>query len=253
MEHPHIARVLDAGTDQTGRPFFVMELVPGVPITRFCDENRLSIVSRLNLFLQVCDAIAHAHSKAILHRDIKASNVLAYFGDGLPIAKVIDFGIAKAMTGDRLSTRLEMTLAGRLMGTPDSMSPEQANGELDIDTRTDVYALGVLRFELLCGSKPLAHAMTPGIADFQIPRIISEVEPQRPSDRLHRVDDSRVAEYAKSRSTTPGELVRRLRNELEWIPIHGPAKGSRSAICIGVSPGGRHSQLSGQASAAGRP
>src|SRR4051812_22035722 len=181
MDHANIAKVLDAGADNLGRPYFVMEYVPGIPFTRFCDEQQLSLRARLELFCQVCDAIAHAHTKAILHRDIKASNVLAYLLDGKPLVKVIDFGIAKALTADRLTDRTFNTARGQPIGTYETMSPEQADGSADIDTRTDVYSLGVLLYELLAGAKPFDSATLVRSADAEIRRIIREVEPPRPS------------------------------------------------------------------------
>ncbi len=224
MDHPNISKVLDAGSDH-GRPYFVMELAPGVPVTRFCDENKLSIEARLELFVQICHAIAHAHTKAILHRDIKASNVLAYFADGKPTVKVIDFGIAKAMTQDRLSDHLEVTQMGRPIGTYEAMSPEQVEGAADVDTRTDVYALGVLLYEMLCGHKPFADLMKKGIHEFAIQQVIRDVEPPRPSDRVSRkADDSMTPEISDARRTSPPELQRKLRNELEWIPLKAMRK-----------------------------
>ncbi|MCY2954924.1 MAG: serine/threonine-protein kinase, partial [Planctomycetota bacterium] len=184
MDHPHVAKVLDAGADDLGRPYFVMEYVPGVPITQFADTNKLSIKQRLELFTQVCDAIAHAHTKAVIHRDIKASNVMAYMADGKPIVKVIDFGVAKALTGDRLTDRTFNTAHGQAIGTYESMSPEQADGSPDIDTRTDVYSLGVLLYELLTGAKPFDRDTFAKAADQEIRRIIREVDPPRPSTRL---------------------------------------------------------------------
>src|SRR5688572_11526798 len=155
MDHPNIAKVLDAGSTATGRPYFVMELVKGVPLIKFCDEHRLSIRERLELFIPVCQAIQHAHQKGIIHRDIKPSNVLVALYDGKPVPKVIDFGIAKA-TGLRLTERTLFTEFGALVGTPEYMSPEQAEfNQLDIDTRSDIYSLGVLLYELLTGTTPL--------------------------------------------------------------------------------------------------
>jgi serine/threonine protein kinase len=224
MDHPNISKVLDAGNDK-GRPYFVMELAPGVPVTKFCDENKLSIEARLELFVRICDAIAHAHTKAILHRDIKSGNVLAYFADGKPTVKVIDFGIAKAMTDDRLSDRLEVTQVGRPIGTYETMSPEQVEGAADVDTRTDVYALGVLLYEMLCGHKPFADLMKKGTSELGIQQVIREIEPTRPSDRVSRkADDSMTPEISDARRISPPELERKLRNELEWIPLKAMRK-----------------------------
>ena len=155
MDHQNIARVLDAGTTDTGRPFFVMDLVRGVPITQYCDQNRLTPRERLELFVPVCHAIQHAHQKGVIHRDIKPSNVLVTVDDGKPASKVIDFGIAKAIN-QRLTERTLFTQLGAVIGTPEYMSPEQAGvSGLDVDTRSDIYSLGVLLYELLTGSTPL--------------------------------------------------------------------------------------------------
>jgi eukaryotic-like serine/threonine-protein kinase len=218
MDHPHVAKVFDAGQDELGRPYFVMEYVPGVPITQFADDNKLPIRQRLELFIQVCDAIAHAHTKAIIHRDIKASNVLAYMCDGKPLAKVIDFGIAKAMTGDRLTDLTFNTERGRALGTYESMSPEQADGSPDIDTRTDVYSLGVLLYELLSGSQPFEKSTFAQAADNEIRRIIREVEPPRPSTRLTSLGQS-ATRIAELRREQLDHLCSELRSELEWIPL----------------------------------
>ena len=169
MTHPNIAGVLDAGSTQAGRPYFVMELVKGVSITDFCDKNRLDAESRINLFLNVCHAVQHAHQKGIIHRDIKPSNVMVTLHDGVPIVKVIDFGLAKATT-QKLTERTLFTSYGQLVGTPTYMSPEQAEmSGLDVDTRTDVYSLGVLLYELLTGVTPLdaAELRTAGYAEMQ--------------------------------------------------------------------------------------
>ncbi|CAN5331352.1 hypothetical protein BH09PLA1_BH09PLA1_24400 [soil metagenome] len=223
MDHPHIAKVLDAGHDTLGRPFFVMEYVPGVPITRFADDNKLSIRHRLELFVQACEAIAHAHTKAIIHRDIKASNVLGYMADGKPAVKVIDFGIAKAMTGDRLTDLTINTSLGRAVGTYESMSPEQADGSPDIDTRTDVYSLGVLLYELLTGAQPFERDTLANAAVDEVRRIIREVEPPRPSARLTTVGEG-APRVASLRGEQLDTLCRQLRGELEWIPLKAMRK-----------------------------
>src|SRR4051812_11054813 len=218
MDHPHIARVLDVGISDSGRPYFVMEYVPGKPITQFADDNRLAIKDRLLLFMQACEAISHAHTKAIIHRDVKSSNVLAYLQDGRPTVKVIDFGIAKALTGDRLTDATFNTGQGRIIGTYDSMSPEQADGSPDIDTRTDVYSLGVLLYELLAGAKPFDQATLARAADQEIRRIIREVEPARPSTRLTALGAT-AAKLAEVRQVKVEQLAQALRSELEWIPL----------------------------------
>src|SRR5262249_7978576 len=157
MEHLSIARVLDAGATPKGRPYFVMELVKGVPLTKYCDDNHLGVAARLELFVQACHAIQHAHQKGIIHRDIKPSNCLVTIYEGKAIPKVIDFGLAKAIGGQPLNDEAEATQIGAIVGTPSYMSPEQANlGTQDIDTRTDIYSLGVMLYELLTGTTPLA-------------------------------------------------------------------------------------------------
>src|SRR6266480_3883089 len=182
MDHPNIARVLDAGATETGRPYFVMELVRGIKITEYCDQNKLSTDERLKLFTQVCHAIQHAHQKGIIHRDIKPSNILVTLHDGVPVPKVIDFGIAKATTDQRLTDKTLFTAYEQFIGTPAYMSPEQAEmSGLDIDTRSDIYSLGVLLYELLTGRTPF-DARELIAAGFEVMRrTIREKEPLRPS------------------------------------------------------------------------
>lgn len=223
MDHPNIAKVLDAGASESGRPYFVMEYVPGEPITEFADENKLAIKDRLLLFAQVCDAIAHAHTKTIIHRDIKSKNVLAWTNDGKPTVKVIDFGIAKALTGDRLTDATFNTDRGQTIGTWENMSPEQAEGSPDIDTRTDVYSLGVLLYELLTGAKPFDHETLAKAADHEIKRIIREVEPPRPSTRLSSLGEG-ATKIAALRQERLDALTKQLRSELEWIPLKAMRK-----------------------------
>ncbi len=218
MDHPGIAKVLDAGTSDAGQPFFVMEYVPGRPLISFADERRLSILERLELFRRVCLAIAHAHTKALLHRDIKSGNVLAYeTPEGLQV-KVIDFGIAKAVGEERLTDVAVTRGPGHTIGTPYAMSPEQADGLPDIDTRTDVYALGVLLFELLCGRLPLEPSTLLGSSLLEVVRAVKEYEPPRPSEWL-RGDAERAPAAAANRQTSVAALSRQLARELEWIPL----------------------------------
>lgn len=218
MNHPNVARVIDAGVDDKGYPFFAMEYVPGVPITQFADANKLSIHDRLLLFKQVCAAIGHAHTKSLLHRDVKASNVLAYMEQGKPTIKVIDFGIAKALTDDRLTDRTFATARGLAVGTYESMSPEQADGSPDIDTRTDVYSLGVLLYELLSGAKPFDEKALRRGGNAEIRRIIREVDPPRPSTRLSGLG-AEATKVAAARQAEIDTLSRELRRELDWIPL----------------------------------
>jgi serine/threonine protein kinase len=217
MDHPNIAKVLDAGATDTGRPFFVMELVRGVPITEYCDQNSLSARERLDLFLPVCRAIQHAHQKGIIHRDIKPSNIMVMLADGVPVPKVIDFGIAKAidqpLTEKTLFTRFE-----QFIGTPAYMSPEQAGlSGLDIDTRSDVYALGVLLYELLTGKTPFDTDKLAKAGLDVIRQIIREEEPPRPSTRLSTLAAAELATVAKRRHSEPPKLIHLLRGDLDWI------------------------------------
>ena len=216
MDHPNIAKVHDAGTTETGRPFFVMELVRGIPITEFCDQNREGVQARLRLFVPVCQAVQHAHQKGVIHRDIKPSNVLVTLHDGVPVPKVIDFGIAKA-TGQRLTERTLFTNFAQMVGTPLYMSPEQAEmSGLDVDTRTDVYALGVLLYELLTGTTPFDRERFKTAGYDEIRRIIREEEPARPSTRVSTLGRA-ASTISASRRTDPHGLRRLFRGELDWI------------------------------------
>ncbi len=217
MEHPNIARVLDGGATETGRPFFVMELVRGTPITQFCDEAEATTEERLELFIQVCSAIQHAHQKGVIHRDIKPSNVLVTMHDDRPVPKVIDFGIAKAMQKE-LADRTVFTRFHELLGTPAYMSPEQAqlNG-IDVDTRTDIYSLGVLLYELLTGQTPFDARRLLGAGYDELCRTIRDVEPLKPSTRLNTLSLEDRTLVARRRRTDVRHVSRRLRGDLDRI------------------------------------
>ncbi|MEM9167976.1 MAG: serine/threonine-protein kinase, partial [Planctomycetota bacterium] len=217
MDHPHIARVFDAGATESGRPFFAMEYVVGDAITTFADAYKLDIPARLELLSQVCSAVQHAHTKGVIHRDLKPANVLVSMVDGKPFAKVIDFGIAKA-TASPLTDKTLFTEHRQLIGTPEYMSPEQADGSPDIDTRTDVYALGVLLYELLTGATPFDAARLRSAAWVEMQRIIREEEPPIPSMRLTR-DVNTLAKTAAARSIEPPKLSTSIRGELDWIAM----------------------------------
>jgi len=222
LEHPNIARVLDAGATETGRPYFVMELVNGEPIDRYCDKNTLSLRERLRLVVQVCNAVQHAHRKGIIHRDVKPSNILVGVVDGNPSAKVIDFGVAKVM-GPKLTDKTIHTEHLQLIGTPEYMSPEQAAGSLDIDTRTDVYSLGVLLYELLTGSVPFDTRELRSASYDEMRRIIREVEPPRPSTRLSHVGGA-LETVAAARRIDARKLGAVIRGELDWIVMRAMEK-----------------------------
>ncbi len=205
MDHPNIATVLDAGTTETGRPYFVMELVRGLPITKFCDNNSLTMIERLDLFVSVCHAVQHAHQRGIIHRDLKPSNILVTLHDGKPVPKVIDFGIAKALN-QRLTEKTIFTRYSQMIGTPEYMSPEQAEmSGLDVDTRTDVFSLGVLLYELLTGRTPFdsEYLLSKGYGEMQ--RIIREEEPIRPSTKISTLGEAR-ADIAKHRKVARRSL-----------------------------------------------
>ena len=215
MDHPNIAKVLDGGLTETARPFFVMEYVKGVPITDYCDATRLSVADRLTLFVQVCQAVQHAHQKGIIHRDLKPSNILVAPYDDKPVPKVIDFGLAKAMH-QSLTERTLHTGHETVLGTPLYMSPEQAQlNNLDVDTRSDIYSLGVLLYELLTGTTPLEKQRFKQAAWEEIKRIIREEDPPRPSLRLSSVQT--LPSLAAGRQTEPSRLTKLVRGELDWI------------------------------------
>jgi WD40 repeat protein/serine/threonine protein kinase len=223
MNHPHVARAFDAGVTEDGTPYFVMEYVPGEPITTYCDRERLSTRQRLELFIQACEAVQHAHQKAILHRDIKPNNVLVALDDGQAVVKVIDFGVAKALN-QRLSEHTLFTEHGKLIGTPEYMSPEQAEmSPLDVDTRTDIYSLGVLLYELLTGTLPFDPKALRRAAFDELRRIIREDEPPKPSTRLSGLGDQ-GDRIAKCRSTQFLSLCKEVGGELEWIPLKAMRK-----------------------------
>jgi eukaryotic-like serine/threonine-protein kinase len=216
MDHVNIARVLDAGATESGRPYFVMELVHGVPITKYCDDNRLTPRERLELFVPVCQAIQHAHQKGVIHRDVKPSNVMVTLYDGKPVPKVIDFGVAKA-TEQKLTERTLFTQYGTMVGTLEYMSPEQAEmSALGADTRSDIFSLGVLLYELLTGSTPLTHKRVREAAYAEILRMIKEEEPPRPSTRLSDSGEA-LASISAQRHMEPAKLTKLVKGELDWI------------------------------------
>ncbi len=218
MDHPCIAKVFDAGTTPEGRPYFAMEYVDGIPITEYCDEHRLSIAERLTLFISACEGVQHAHQKAILHRDLKPSNILVTEFDGRPLPKIIDFGLAKAMTRS-LTDNTMFTAMGQLLGTPEYMSPEQAGPDsADIDTRSDVYSLGVILYELLVGALPFDSDVLRRAGLTGIERILREQDPPRPSTRLAGLGDQSKP-VAKTHGTAPNRLKAQLKGDLDWITM----------------------------------
>ena len=230
MDHPSIAKVLDAGATETGRPYFVMELVTGVSITEYCDKNSLSTKERLALFLQVCHAVQHAHQKGIIHRDIKPSNVMVTHHDGKPVPKVIDFGIAKA-TNQKLTEKTLFTRYAHIIGTPAYMSPEQAElSDLDIDTRSDIYSLGVLLYELLTGTTPFSEEELRKAGYVEMQRVIREQEPVKPSTRLSTLGDT-LTGIAKHRNcyarSPPQSGSRRPRLDRDEVPGERPGPAVR--------------------------
>jgi serine/threonine protein kinase len=223
MDHPHIAKVFDAGGTDSGRPYFVMELVRGIPITDYCDKKKLTVQQRLELLIMTCHAIQHAHQKGIIHRDIKPSNVLVTEHDGKPVPKVIDFGVAKA-TNQRLAEQTIYTRFQQIIGTPMYMSPEQAElSGLDVDTRSDVYSLGVLLYELITGVPPFEEGLFARASYDEIRRIICEQEPATPSIRLTSLGDSATT-ISRDRATDPERLLREVKGDLDWIVLKAMEK-----------------------------
>ena len=219
MDHPNIARVLDAGATETGRPYFVMELVYGVKITEYCDQNRVSMQERLELFIQVCKAVQHAHQKGIIHRDLKPSNIMVTMHDGVPVPKVIDFGIAKA-TEQRLTDKTLFTSYAQLMGTPAYMSPEQMEfSGLNLDTRSDIYSLGVLLYELLTGRTPFDTTDLLKLGVDELRRTVCEREPLSPSAKLRTLNNEELTKTARRRHIEPPRLLTQLRGDLDWIVL----------------------------------
>src|SRR3954447_18468775 len=222
MDHPNIARVLDGGTTSAGRPYFVMDLVKGVPITRYCDEHHLTPRQRLELFIPGCQAVQHAHQKGIIHLVLKPSNVLVALYDGKPVPKVIDFGVAKA-AGQSLTDKTLVTGFGAIVGTLEYMSPEQAEvNQLDIDTRSDIYALGVLLYELLAGSPPFSRKDLEKAGMLEMLRVIREDEPSKPSMKLSTA--AGLPTLAANRGTEPGKLPRRVAGGLDWMVMKAREK-----------------------------
>src|SRR5881397_2901017 len=226
MNHPNIAKVFDAGATEAGRPYFVMELVRGIKITEYCNQHSLTTVDRLGLFVQVCQAVQHAHQRGIIHRDIKPSNILVTQSlEGVAMPMVIDFGIAKATTDQRLTDKTVFTAFEILIGTPAYMSPEQAAlSSVDVDTRTDIYSLGVLLYELLTSSTPFETGELLKSGLDEIRRVIREQEPLQPSTRLSKMPDANLTSIAQHRGSEPLRLIRAISGDLDWIAMKAMEK-----------------------------
>ncbi|SMP59128.1 hypothetical protein SAMN06265222_106171 [Neorhodopirellula lusitana] len=218
MDHENIARVFDAGVTETGQPYFVMELVRGVPLNDFCDNQRLDTQARLNLFVSICNAVQHAHQKGIIHRDLKPSNVLVTLQDGRPIPKVIDFGIVKAIGGQSLTDKTIYTRLASMIGTPAYMSPEQAEmSNVDVDTRSDIYSLGVMLYELLAGTTPFTRERLNSVGFDELRKIIREEEPPRPSARFSTLGNHLATTVSAKRRLEPAKLASLMKGDLDWI------------------------------------
>jgi eukaryotic-like serine/threonine-protein kinase len=218
MDHPAIAKVFDAGVTPDGQPYFVMEYVPGVPITKYCDDKRLTIKQRLELFIKVCEGVQHAHQKAIIHRDLKPPNILVTEVDGKPMPRIIDFGLAKAI-GPRINDETMMTRAGDWVGTPGYMSPEQADSSADVDTRTDVYSLGVVLYVLLTGDQPFDVSHWRKQPLYEVMRQLREIDPLKPSSKIRKQDAATQARMAEKRQNDTGMLVRQISGDLDCIVL----------------------------------
>ncbi len=244
MDHPNIAKVLDAGLTPTGQPFFVMELVNGLPLSKFCDQTKLTLKERLELFVPICQAVQHAHQKGIVHRDLKPANILITMIDARPVPKVIDFGVAKATAG-KLTDESMSTQFGSVIGTLEYMSPEQAgfSGE-DIDTRADIYSLGVILYELLTGLRPIDAKRLEKAALKEMIRIIREEEPSKPSTRLST--DQSLPAVAALRQTEPRKLMNNAPRRAGLGGDEVPGEAPRAAVRDGQRPGPRHPALSGR-------